>query len=138
MICNADHVPASDSYLQMLQDNITRMAGQSTTVKGWCVTLTSALLGIGTTTTTPMVAALAIYVIATFAALDAYYLTLERAFRSLYTDAITDASPTWNLTPAKPSAVDLTRALASPATALLYGTSLLVAITFTIEAAAQH
>jgi hypothetical protein len=130
-------VPLNDNYLQMLQSNVARMAGQSTTIKGWCVTLTAALLGFGATTTA-LVAGLAIYVILVFAALDAYYLTLERSYRTLYTHALQEPSPSWNLTPKRPAVAEVGRALAAPAIAILYGTSLLVATIFTICTATQR
>jgi len=124
----------SESYLQMIQANITRLAGQSTTVKGWCVTLTAALLGYGATAADALVSALSMYVIITFAVLDAYYLTLERAFRALFATASANTTPSWDLTPAAPTIAALLQALRSPAIAILYGSSLTIAAVFTLHA----
>jgi hypothetical protein len=110
----------------MLQATIARFATQSTTVKGWCVTLTAALLGFGVVTL-PLVAVLAIYVIVVFAVLDAYYLALERAYRRLYDEAASGQVGDWTLTVARPTTREVAAALASPPIALLYGTSLLAA-----------
>ncbi len=116
-------------HLQMIQATITRLAGQSTTIKGWAVTLTAALLGLGATTNTALVAFAAVYAIATLAALDAYYLTLERRYRDLYRASADVTQPvTWTMTITPPRIPDLVRATASPSIAPLYGASTLVAI----------
>lgn len=122
-----------ETHLQLIQTAITRLAGQSTTIKGWCVTLTSALLGVSATTSTPLTGALALYVIVTFAVLDAYYLTLERAYRALYDTAASDAttSPSWTMTVSRPRPMGVVSALRSPAISLLYTTSIIVAVAVT-------
>jgi hypothetical protein len=122
----------TEAHLQMIQHVVTRLASQSTTVKGWCVTVTGALLGFGATSATPIVAAIAIYVICAFAALDAYYLSLERAYRTLYHRAASGETDDWTLDITRPAAKQIGTALRSPAIALLYGASLLVAATIVI------
>jgi hypothetical protein len=73
-----------------LQKIVTRMADNSFKLKGWCLTLVSALLGLAlksdsTGAVSPAaIAFLAIIPTVIFAALDAYYLALERGFRGLY------------------------------------------------------
>jgi hypothetical protein len=119
---------ATEAYLQMIQAVVTRLASQSTTVKGWCVTVTGALLGFAATASTPAVAAIALYVICAFAILDAYYLVLERAYRDLYRRAATSHSSDWALDVAKPAVSEIRAALCSPVIAVLYGASLLVAM----------
>lgn len=111
----------------MIQAVVSRLAGQSTTIKGWCVTVTAALLGFGTTQTSAVVALIALYVIAAFAVLDAYYLALERAYRKLYNQALTGAAADWTLTIDRPGPREALHALRSPATAILYGASLATA-----------
>ena len=77
-----------------LQKIISRMADNSFKLKGWCLTLVSALLAIalksdGSGSVAPMgIALLAILATLIFAALDAYFLALEKGFRALY-DAAT-------------------------------------------------
>jgi hypothetical protein len=116
---------ASEPQLQMIQAVVTRLATQSTTVKGWCVTVTAALLGFGTTTTNPLIAAVAAYVVVAFAALDGYYLALERAYRRLYRKAAAGDATPWTLDVDQPRPADVAAAMRTPAIALLYGASLL-------------
>ncbi|MFG3639057.1 hypothetical protein ACGF3C_02135 [Micromonospora sp. NPDC047762] len=87
----------TEVHLQMIQAVVARLSSQSTTVKGWCVTVASALLGFGANSTRPAVAVLAVYVVAAFAALDAYYLSLERAYRTLYQRAVDGTTAPWQL-----------------------------------------
>lgn len=124
-----------DTHLQMIQTTITRLAGQSTTIKGWCVTLTSALLGLGATSNTALLPGLAIYVIAVFALLDAYYLTLERGYRTLYDTTRTAASTNWAMTVPAPTPTSIGTALTSWSITPLYGASLALAIATTIYTA---
>lgn len=112
-----------EAHLQMIHSTITRLAGQSTTVKGWSVTLTAALLGFGAAST-PIVALLAVYVVLAFAVLDAYYLSRERAFRRLYRRAVAGEVQHWELAAEPPRFRQVAVALRSPAILLLYGTSL--------------
>ncbi len=111
----------------MTQAVITRLAAQSTTIKGWCVTVTAALLGVSAGSTTPLVAIIAAYVVGTFAVLDAYYLALERGYRNLYRQVVAGQAAEWSLDVDRPSWGDVGRALKAPAVALLYGASLLTA-----------
>lgn len=118
-----------DTHLQLIHSTIVRLSGQSTTVKGWSVTLTAALLGFGAAST-PVVTSLAVYVILAFAVLDAYYLAMERAYRRLYSRAATGEAENWTLTVDRLTVRDVSAALRSATSMLLYGTSLLVAAGF--------
>ena len=111
----------------MIQNVITRLASQSTTIKGWCVTVTAALLGVGAGSTTPLVAVIAAYVVASFAVLDAYYLALERGYRELYRRTAAGRAEEWSLDIDRPGWDEVGQALKAPAIALLYGASLLTA-----------
>src|SRR4051794_34188611 len=111
----------------MIQAVITRLASQSTTIKGWCVTVTAALLGVSAGSTTPLVAVIAAYVVATFAVLDAYYLSLERGYRDLYRRPVAGRVEEWSLDIDRPGWGEVGEALKTPAVALLYGASLLTA-----------
>lgn len=119
---------STEAHLQMIQAVVSRLATQSTTVKGWCVTVTAAVLGFGVTTTTPVAVLIAGYVIAAFAMLDSYYLALERAYRTLYNRAVGGGVPPWTLTIERVTLRDVVAAFRSPAVVLLYGASLLAAL----------
>jgi hypothetical protein len=71
-------------HLEMVQAVISRIAGQSATLKNYCLTLTSALCGFAITLQRPLVTLLALLPITIFALLDAQYLRLERRFRGLF------------------------------------------------------
>ncbi|MEW1587586.1 hypothetical protein AB0283_19370 [Micromonospora vinacea] len=116
-----------EAHLQMIQTIISRLASQSTTIKGWAVTLTALLLGFSAGTTEPAVVGIAIYVIMAFAILDAYYLSLERAYRNLYKLACEERVGAWVLAVPGPTFKEIVRAFFSPAVALVYGSSLLAA-----------
>jgi hypothetical protein len=68
-----------------LQGIIQRLAGNSFLIKGWAVTLVSAVLGFALkdATTSPL-AYVAIVPVLLFWGLDAYYLAAERNVRTLY------------------------------------------------------
>lgn len=70
-------------YLQMMQDNITRMATNSANAKTWLVTIVAAFLAIGCNIKDfDYWLLLAIAPIAVFWYLDAYYLNIERGLRN--------------------------------------------------------
>jgi len=118
---------AIEIHLQMIQAVITRLAAHSTTVKGWSVTLSGALLGYAATARTPVVAVIAAYVIIAFAILDAYYLALERQYRLLYQRTTIEDRTSWLMDIDQPSARQIITAAASPVILILYGSSLAVA-----------
>ena len=68
----------------MLQATVARLAGNSFTIKGWSVTLVSALLAFAVKELDWHLAALSILPLVLFWGLDAYYLRQERLFRHLY------------------------------------------------------
>ncbi|MGM9835697.1 MAG: hypothetical protein ACI30L_02970 [Muribaculaceae bacterium] len=70
-------------YLQMMQENITRMATNSANAKAWLVTIVAGFLAIGCSISDfDYWLLLAIAPIAVFWYLDAYYLNLERGLRN--------------------------------------------------------
>lgn len=72
------------AHLQILQGIIQRMATNSTSCKAWCITIVSAILVLIADKGKPNLALLAFLPAFLFLALDAYYLALEKAFRSSY------------------------------------------------------
>jgi hypothetical protein len=72
-------------HLEMIQGVINRMASNSLYIKGWCITLVSALFALAAVKdTNPKVIFAAFIPAIMFWALDAYYLRQERLFRKLY------------------------------------------------------
>lgn len=80
--------PSIQTHLGILQNVIQRMASNSSSCKAWCVTLVSAILVIVADKGKPDYAWIAMFPTIVFAALDAYYLALEKAFRNSYNDFI--------------------------------------------------
>jgi hypothetical protein len=73
-------------HLEFIQNVITRMNSNSFQIKGWAVTLASALLAISVSTNNSYFVLTAIFPVIVFWFLDAYYLMQERKFRGLYDD----------------------------------------------------
>ena len=70
-------------YLQMMQENITRMAGNSANAKTWLITIVTGFFAIGCSINDlDWWLLLAIIPIIVFWYIDAYYLRLERALRN--------------------------------------------------------
>src|SRR6266496_6828526 len=78
--------PPVQTHLSMLQGVIGRLANNSASCKTWCVSLTSALavVAAGQQANRPRILSVAALPIVLFCLLDAYYLGLERRFRSCY------------------------------------------------------
>ncbi|WP_421319670.1 hypothetical protein [Aeromonas veronii] len=79
-------------HLEMIQGVINRMAGNSFLLKGWCVTLTSALFALSAKDANPFFVYLAYFPCATFWSLDGYFLRQERLYRKLY-QAVSKIAP---------------------------------------------
>lgn len=71
-------------YLEMLQSVINRMSSNSSTLKGWTVTLVVALVALAAKDGNAWFLAAALIPTIIFAGLDAYYLHLERGYRRLF------------------------------------------------------
>jgi hypothetical protein len=71
-------------HLEMIQSVITRMAGNSFLLKGWTVTLVSALFVLSEVDKNQNFVLLALLPAMAFWGLDSYYLRQERLFRKLY------------------------------------------------------
>lgn len=76
------------THLGILQNVIQRMATNSSSCKAWCITLVSAVLVIVADKGQPDYAYIALLPTSVFAALDTYYLALEKGFRKSYNDFI--------------------------------------------------
>lgn len=82
---NSDAVQA---HLSISQSVIQRMATNSSSCKGWCITIVSAILVLVADKSKPDYALIALIPIALFLALDAYYLSLEKRFIASYNNFI--------------------------------------------------
>lgn len=71
-------------HLEMLQQVISRMASNSFLVKGWSVTLLSAILVLTTKDKVYVLGWVAVIPVAVFWLLDGFFLRQERLFRKLY------------------------------------------------------
>lgn len=85
---SAGEVDRSDHHKHMdyVQAVITRLANNSFLLKGWALTLSSALLGFAITQKHAGLALVALVPVLAFWVLDTYYLRQERAFRGMYAD----------------------------------------------------
>jgi len=73
-------------HLEFIQSVITRMGSNSFQMKGWMITIVSALLAIYADKQNSLYALFALIPTFIFWGLDSYYLWLERKFRGLYND----------------------------------------------------
>lgn len=73
-------------HLEFIQNVITRMNTNSFHIRGWTVTIVSAILVIYASTKNCYFVLIGIFPTLLFWFLDTYYLTQERKFRGLYND----------------------------------------------------
>ncbi|PSU01298.1 hypothetical protein [Photobacterium iliopiscarium] len=78
--------PNKVKHLEFIQAVITRMNTNSFQIKGWCITIASALLAIYASNKNELFILIAIAPTFIFWLLDSYYLMQERKFRGLYKD----------------------------------------------------
>ena len=86
---NINHESGSvQSYLEILQGVINRMATNSAGCKTWCITLVSVIIVIIADKSKPELIWIGVIPIILFLFLDSYYLGLEQRFRTVYNDFI--------------------------------------------------
>lgn len=78
-------------YLDYIQNTITRMNTNSFQLKGWAITLNTAILGIIISNNIKELIILAVLELFAFSYIDAYYLCLERKYRALYREVVEGA-----------------------------------------------
>lgn len=76
-----------EKHLEFIQGVINRMAQNSFLIKGWAITLVSALFALAAKDANQKYLLVAYFPIVIFWLLDSYYLYQERLFRDLYNDA---------------------------------------------------
>lgn len=95
-------------YLDFLQGVITRMNGNSFLIKGWAITLITALFALAAKDARYDFVYIGAIAVPIFWGLDAYYLSLEKRYRDVYEKFVanTDGSkipynmkldPTWGI-----------------------------------------
>lgn len=75
-------------HLKLIQGIITRMNTNSFQIKGWTITLVSALLALYANSGKVTYIFIALIPVLIFWFLDSYYLQQERKFRALYNDIV--------------------------------------------------
>jgi hypothetical protein len=80
--------PSVQAHLGILQNVIERMATNSTSAKTWCITIVSAIIVVIADKNKPNYALIALIPTFLFVALDAYYLAMEKGFRSAYNEFV--------------------------------------------------
>ena len=71
-------------HLEFIQNVITRMNSNSFLIKGWTVTLTSALCALAVKEKDLNYAFISVIVISTFWILDGFFISKEKQYRDLY------------------------------------------------------
>jgi hypothetical protein len=77
----------NEKHLEFIQNAITRMNHNSFLIKGWSVTLISALFALAAKDANPAFAILAYFPCLVFWGLDGFFLHQEKLFRALYDGA---------------------------------------------------
>ncbi|MFO1143065.1 MAG: hypothetical protein U1E59_11835 [Amaricoccus sp.] len=72
------------AHLNIIQATVSRLANNSFLLKGWSITIVSAIVALAAKDGTPKLVALALFPAIVFWALDGYFLFQERLFRELY------------------------------------------------------
>lgn len=73
-------------HLEFIQNVITRMNSNSFTIKGWTITLISALFALAANGSNPKYVLITYIIVPVFWVLDAFYLSQEKQYRGLYND----------------------------------------------------
>lgn len=121
-------------YLDYLQAAISRMAGNAFTIKGWTITICTALLGFTVKESSTDLLKIAWLPVLTFWWLDAYFLVLERRYRHLFEAAIGAAQAgkpaEFQMSPGTVSPLTVAITMLSPTLLPIHGT--LVAVLATV------
>lgn len=83
-------------HLELIQTIITRMATNSFMIKGWSITLVSALFALAAKDADARYVIISYFPVSTFWLLDGYYLFQETLFRRLYDKARDTSQPDSN------------------------------------------
>lgn len=119
-----------DKHLSMIQGVVNRLAGNSFALKGWSVTLVSALLALAAKDADVRLVAIALLPALTFWGLDGYFLAQERLFRKIYQRVIErDSSlPDFSLDPGPCPFGCWLKSVRSPTLLAFHGTVVLLIV----------
>jgi len=79
------------TYLSMIQEVISRMANNSFLVKGWAITIISAILSFAAAKKlNPSIYFMAATVTIAFCIIDCFYLRTEKLYRNLYKKVVNE------------------------------------------------
>ena len=92
MSAYADFDEKRIKHLEMIRAVVGRLAKNSSSMKGWAITLAGAFYGFAITRDEPGLALAGLLPVIVFYGLDVYYLQAERLFRVLF-DQVRDADP---------------------------------------------
>lgn len=82
-----DNMEAKLKHLEFIQNVITRMNSNSFLIKGWAITLVSALFALAAKDADINYVLISYIVIPVFWVLDGFYISRERQYRDLYSHA---------------------------------------------------
>jgi len=118
--------------MDLLQAAIARMAGHCFAIKGWSITVTTAVIAVATKGGDPAFVSIGLLPVILFWGLDAYYLVLERRFRLLFKAAVTrlasDEGATFEMSPGAVNFREVVSTTARPALLFVHGALLIVVI----------
>lgn len=128
-----EELQAKMKHLEMIQSVITRMANNSFLVKGWCITLVSALLAfaVGKEGSPALIIVSALPVLM-FWYLDGFFLQQERHFRNFYNQEITTKNANFRITPETQATETVREVMKRPTLKAFYGGTLAIVIAIAI------
>ena len=80
-------------YLTLIQEPIGRMSTASSVFKGFSATIVTGTAALSYSEMSTVILLLSFLPVIAFAALDIYYLRIEKAYRGLYNDVLNDIHP---------------------------------------------
>lgn len=95
-------------HLELIQNALTRMGTNSTTLKGYCITVIGAVIALSAAVQRPIIIIYALPLVFGMSVLDASYLSLERGFRNRFNSvrlSKLDCEPDFDVTPSYDSFV---------------------------------
>ena len=94
---NQNEIAIKMKHLEFVQNVISRMNKNSFQLKGWAITILSALLALFASNNNGFYLLVAIVPMLTFWLLDAFYLQQEKRFRGLYRDIDAETVTAFNM-----------------------------------------
>ena len=109
-------------HLEFIQAAISRLANTSSIIKGWTLTVVTAIFAAAAARTSWQIALVAMLPVVVFWLLDAFFLQNERAYRELYEAARTTGVEMFSMDAGEyRSGIKLIDNVRSPTLVLMYG-----------------